>query len=121
MGESTIYDLVVRGRLVDIDKGKFSNIMFKSKSRSKSHVQLTRRCWKCSKVLHYKRDCKSKAMYVSTQFEQKNSTKKMMTTNKGCDVYLALTSTQSNQYVWFIESRESYHMTPHREWFCEYE
>jgi hypothetical protein len=44
-----------------------------------------------------------------------------MTPDKGGDVYLALTSTQSDQDVWLIDSGVSYHMTPHREWFYEYE
>jgi hypothetical protein len=44
-----------------------------------------------------------------------------MTPDKGGDVYLASTITQLDQYVWLIESRESYHMKPHREWFLEYE
>jgi hypothetical protein len=44
-----------------------------------------------------------------------------MTLDKGGDVYLASTSTQSDQDVWLIESGSSYHITPHREWFYEYE
>jgi hypothetical protein len=36
-------------------------------------------------------------------------------------VYLASTSTQSDQDIWLIDSGASYHMTPHREWFYEYE
>jgi hypothetical protein len=44
-----------------------------------------------------------------------------MTSKKGGDVYLASTSTKSNQDVWLINSGASYNMTPHKEWFCEYE
>ena len=44
-----------------------------------------------------------------------------MTPYKGGDVYLEWTSTQSDQGVWLIQSGESYHMTPHREWFFECE
>jgi hypothetical protein len=36
-------------------------------------------------------------------------------------VYLASTSTHSDQDVWLINSGASYHMTPHKEWLCEYE
>ena len=36
-------------------------------------------------------------------------------------MYLASTSTQSNRDSWFINSGASCHMTPSREWFCEYE
>jgi hypothetical protein len=44
-----------------------------------------------------------------------------MILEKGGDVYLASTSTHSDQYVWLIDSGASYHMTPHKEWFYEYE
>jgi hypothetical protein len=40
---------------------------------------------------------------------------------EGGDVYLASTSTHSDHDVWLINSGASFHMTPHREWFCEYE
>jgi hypothetical protein len=60
-------------------------------------------------------------MEVSTGSDEKQSTERKMTPDKGGDVYLASTSTQSDQDVWLIDSGASYHMTPHREWFCEYE
>jgi hypothetical protein len=34
---------------------------------------------------------------------------------------LASTSTHSDHDVWLIDLGASFHMTPHREWFCEYE
>ena len=58
---------------------------------------------------------------MSDGSDEEKSTKRKIISNKGSDVYLASTNTQSNQDVWFIDSRESYHMTPHREWFYEYE
>jgi hypothetical protein len=42
-------------------------------------------------------------------------------TEEGGDVYLASTSTHADHGVWLIDSCASYHMTPHREWFSEYE
>jgi hypothetical protein len=60
-------------------------------------------------------------MEVSTRSDEKQSTERKMTPDKGGDVYLALTSTQFDQYVWFIELGSSYHMKPHREWLCKYE
>jgi hypothetical protein len=36
-------------------------------------------------------------------------------------VYLASTSTHLNQDVWLIDSGEAYHITPHKQWLCEYE
>jgi hypothetical protein len=37
------------------------------------------------------------------------------------DVYFAFTRTHSNHDVWLIDSGASFDMTPHKEWFCEYE
>ena len=36
-------------------------------------------------------------------------------------MYLDSTSTQSERDFWLIDSGASFHMTPHREWLCEYE
>ena len=36
-------------------------------------------------------------------------------------MYLASTSTQSERDFWLIDSGASFHMTPHRDWFSEYE
>jgi hypothetical protein len=44
-----------------------------------------------------------------------------MTSDKRGHVYLVSNNTHSYQYVWLIDSGSSYHMTPHKEWFCEYE
>jgi hypothetical protein len=79
MEGSTKDALVVRGRPVDRDKGKFSGRKSKSKGRSKSLVQSTRRCWKCGKVGNYKKDCKLKVMEVSTGSDEKQSTERKMT------------------------------------------
>jgi hypothetical protein len=37
------------------------------------------------------------------------------------DVYLASSRTHADHEAWFVDSGASFHMTPHREWFCEYE
>jgi hypothetical protein len=96
--------LMVRGRPVDRDKGKFSGRKSKFKGRSKSSVQLTRRCWKCGKARNYKREYKSKEIKVSTRFDKKQLTERNPTLDKGGDVYMASTSTLSNQVVWLIDS-----------------
>jgi hypothetical protein len=36
-------------------------------------------------------------------------------------VYLASSSTHVDHESWLVDSSASFHMTPHREWFCEYE
>jgi hypothetical protein len=52
MERSTKYSLMVIGRSIDRDKGKFFGRMSKSKGRSKSPIHLERRCWKCTKLGH---------------------------------------------------------------------
>jgi hypothetical protein len=71
MEGSTKDALVVRGRLIDSDKGKLSGRNSKSKGRSKASVESTRRCWKCSKDGHYTNDCKSKVMEVNIVSDEK--------------------------------------------------
>jgi hypothetical protein len=67
MEGSTKDALVLRGQPVDREKGKFSSIKSKSKGIFKSPIHsTTRRCYKCSKVGHYKRECKSKETKSST-------------------------------------------------------
>jgi hypothetical protein len=36
-------------------------------------------------------------------------------------MYLASSSTHSNHEAWLVDSGASFHMTPHWEWFYEYE
>eukprot|EP00253_Pinus_taeda_P001427 PITA_01427 len=43
------------------------------------------------------------------------------TSNEGGDVYFASSSTHVDHEAWLIDSSASFHFTPHREWFCEYE
>jgi hypothetical protein len=107
--------LVVRGRMVDRDKVKFSGRNSKSKRRYKSLLQSTRICYKFCKVGNYKKDWKSKEMEVSTRSDEKKLTKRKTTLDKGGNVYLTSTSTQLDQYVWLIDSRASYNMKPHKE------
>eukprot|EP00253_Pinus_taeda_P011440 PITA_11440 len=41
--------------------------------------------------------------------------------DEGGDVYLASSSTHVDHEAWLIDSGASFHFTPHREWFSEYE
>eukprot|EP00253_Pinus_taeda_P021908 PITA_21908 len=43
------------------------------------------------------------------------------TSDEGGDVYLASSRTHVDHEAWLIESAASFHFTPHRWWFCEYE
>jgi hypothetical protein len=74
-----------------------------------------RKFWKCGKARHYKKDCRSKNVDKVKGYDVSSST------DEGGDVYLASTGTHADRDVWFIELGASFHMTPHREWFSEYE
>jgi hypothetical protein len=80
-----------------------------------------RKCWKCGKIEHYKKYCKSKKVEKPKGSDSTSSTEVKTSTEEGGDVYLASTSTHAEHGVWLIDSGASYHMTPHREWFSEYE
>eukprot|EP00253_Pinus_taeda_P032556 PITA_32556 len=43
------------------------------------------------------------------------------TSDEGGDVYLASSNTHVDHEAWLIDSGASFHFTPHREWFSEYE
>jgi hypothetical protein len=40
---------------------------------------------------------------------------------EGGDVYLASSSAHVDHEAWMVNSGASFHINPHREWFCEYE
>jgi hypothetical protein len=119
-GHST-YALFVRGHTQERNPGKPSGWRSKSTGRSKSLGKSLRKCWKCGKTGHYKKDCKSKKVEKPKGSDSTSSTEVKTSTEEGGDVYLASTSTHADRDVWLIESGASYHMTPHREWFSEYE
>eukprot|EP00253_Pinus_taeda_P035545 PITA_35545 len=78
-------------------------------------------CWKCRKEGHYKRDCKSKAHDKGKGYDDAPSTEPKTTSDEGGVVYLSYSSTHVDHEAWLIGSGASFHFTPHREWFCEYE
>jgi hypothetical protein len=112
--------LFARGRSQERNRSNFSSGRFKSKGRSKSPGKFVRVCWRCEKEGHYKKQCRSKVEKKKGS-EESSSTKEKTSREEGGDVYLAFSSTHADHEAWLIESGASFHMTPHREWFCEYE
>ena len=79
-------------------------------------------CWKCEKEGHYKKDCRSKAPEKGKGSDDAPFVEAKTTSNEGGDVYFASSSnTHVDHESWLIDSGASFHFTPHREWFCEYE
>jgi hypothetical protein len=113
--------LIVRGNTQDKNPGKPLGWRYKSTGISKSPGKSLRKCWKCGKTGHYKKDCKSKKVEKPKGSDSTSSIEVKSSTEEGGDVYLAYTSTHVDHGVWLIDSGASYHMNPHREWFSEYE
>jgi hypothetical protein len=118
-GQSTD-TLFVRGRSQERNRSNFSSGRSKSKGRSKSPENFVRVCWRCGKEGHYKKLCRSKAEKKKGS-EESHPIEEKTSKEEGGDVYLASSSTHADHEAWLVDSRASFHMTPHMEWFCEYE
>eukprot|EP00253_Pinus_taeda_P007512 PITA_07512 len=64
---------------------------------------------------------KSKAPHKGKGYDDAPSVEAKTTSDEGGDVYLDSSSTHVDHEAWLIDSGASFHFTPHREWFCEYE
>jgi hypothetical protein len=112
--------LFARGRSQERNRSKSSSGRSKSKGRSKSPRKFVKVCWRCGKEGHYKKQCRSKVEKKKGS-EESPSTEENTSKEEGGDVYLDSSSTHADHEAWLVESGASFHMTPHREWFCEYE
>jgi hypothetical protein len=111
--------LFARGCSQERNRSNFSSGRSKYKGRSKSTRKFVRVCWRCGKEGNYKKQCRSK-VEKKKRYEESSSTKEK-TSKEGGDVYLASSSTHADHEAWLVDSGASFHMTPHREWFYEYE
>jgi hypothetical protein len=80
-----------------------------------------RKCWKCGKVGHYKKYCRSKKVYKEKGCDDSSSREAKTSTEEGSEVYMASTCKHVGRDVWLIESGASFYKIPHGEWFNEYE
>eukprot|EP00253_Pinus_taeda_P034797 PITA_34797 len=114
--------LSVQALSQNINKNNSSCGISKSRGRFKSPGKPLKVCWKCGKEGNFKRDYKSKAPKKGKGFGDAPSTKVKTTSGEVGDVYLdSSSSTHVDHEAWSIDSGESFHFTPHREWFYEYE
>ena len=94
---------------------------YKLKGRSKSLEKGIRKCLKCGKDGHYKKDCRSKNVEKAKVYEDTPSTEAKNSSEEGGDVYLASMGNHSECDIWLIYSSFPCHITPRSEWLCEYE
>ena len=114
--------LSIRGRSQNRNKNKVSSGRSQSRGRSKSPGKFVKVCWQCGKEGHYKKECRSKAPEKGKGSDEAPSAELKTTSDEGGDVYLASSSnTHVDHESWLINSGASFHFTPHREWFYEYE
>eukprot|EP00253_Pinus_taeda_P025685 PITA_25685 len=107
---------------INRNKNKSSSGRSKSRGRSKSQGKPVKVVWwKCGKEGHFKRDYKSKAPNKGKVSNDSPSVEVKLTSDEGGDVYLASSSTHVDHEAWLIDSSASFHFSPHREWFYEYE
>ncbi|MCZ2221961.1 zinc finger domain-containing protein [Corynebacterium pilbarense] len=111
--------LFARGRSQERNRSNFLSGRSKSKGRSKSPGKFGKVCWRCGKEGHYKKQCRYKVEKKKGSEESSSTEEK--TSKEGGDVNLASSSTHVDHEAWLVDSGASFHMIPHREWFCKYE
>jgi hypothetical protein len=95
--------LFVRGHTLDRNPSKSSGGRSKSTDRSKSPRKSLRKCYKCGKTGHYKKDYKSKKVDKPKGSHSTSSIEAKTSIEEGGDVYLESTGTHVDCEVWLIE------------------
>ncbi|KAH9291902.1 hypothetical protein KI387_042909 [Taxus chinensis] len=111
--------LYVRGRTQE--KSKKRQGQSKSRSKSKTTEKDKRKCWNCGKMGHFKKDCRSKKVEKGKSSDDGGSSDTKPSNEDSGDLFLVASSLHACDSAWLIDSGASFHMTPHKEWFCEYE
>jgi hypothetical protein len=103
-----------KGRQKDRGKGS-GNRVNSRKGRSKSILKKIE-CWNCGKKGHLKKDCRAPKKQRDGH-EEKNQE-----SNVTCDVlqYALILSVDNISKSWVVDSRASFHATPHRKHFLDY-
>jgi hypothetical protein len=82
--------LFIRGHTQDMNPSNPLGWTSKSIGRSKSPGKSLRKCWKCIKTGHYKKDCKYKKVEKPKGSDSTSFTEVNTSTEEGGDVYLAI-------------------------------
>jgi hypothetical protein len=112
--------LFARGCSQERNRSKFSSGRYKSKGTYKYPVEFVKVCWRCGKQGHYKKQCRSKVEKKKGS-EESHSIQGKTSKEEGGHAYFYSSSTHEDHEEWLVDSSASFHMTPRREWFCEYE
>ena len=82
---------------------------------------MMRKSWQCIQFGHYEQDYNLMKFKKRKGYKEAQSTGNKPSNKEKGDVYLEFTSTQLDHDSWLIDSSVSFHITPCKEWFYEYE
>jgi len=103
------------------NKNNSSSGRSKSGGRCKSLEKSLKKCWKCGKVGHFRKDCRSKVVERENSSNDVPFIEGKASLEEGGNVYLGSSITHEDHDVWMINLGDFFHMIPHRERLCEYE
>jgi len=121
IAKATSEGLNVRGRPEKKSSGKN-----KGRSKSKDSSSTTVTCWNCNKEGHYRRNCPEKKQEKGDGKTKKNNNNSkngdvanILDGLDTCDV-LSVSNTDP-QEQWILDTGCTYHMTPRKDFFCDYQ